>query len=152
MNQDRATEDGDREREETVWEVGVVQGIRQGPWAFPANNASPLGRNRVSKVLHWGTTCRGVYRCFLKDKEKTNAVLWKSLRTPIRHSTLFTNKMPRLAKLKLKDLANLTNKSTVAKTFIERFPTATVIDMGFDQEKDKHTWSIDATGRAWTKP
>ena len=105
LNMDRCTSDGDDDRFNTCWEIGVVQGVRAGPFVFPFDHMNIVGRNCNYTVIHWGTTGKAMKRCWQTDAVQQNPVVQRSLGTPIRLSTVFAKKMPRLCKLELKDWA-----------------------------------------------
>ena len=46
------------ERENSVWEVGVIPNLRNGAWTIPSKN----GLSDHCDLLHWASLCGGVKR------------------------------------------------------------------------------------------
>ena len=147
---DRLGDGPDEEMETSAWELGVLQGLRKGPWLFVDNNHSSsqggVGRDTAYTAMHWGRVLTAAKKNWERPDYGDSAVLVKSLGTPLRDCIVFLGQMPKQCKEKLKDIGNVANTAILATTPLERYGQVPQLEATFERQKLENGWTIASIG------
>ena len=101
--------------EATVWGVGVIQGIREGPWRIPHPDES----QKTYGLLHWASLHEGVKRCIIRDASNENKAIQMTKQVGLKGIKEYHRRTPSWAIKFLVYTGNLANTVVSQRTFLQ---------------------------------
>ena len=141
---DRGDESSILHRQKSVEEVGILGGIRSGPWLIPLQ----LGSRIVYSVLHWATLLEGAERAYTNDPLKSNKALQLSVQEGLGDCKVFHPQCPDDVIRWLVDLGNSVNAESTVTTLLQVFRSTNDIEAGWKRKKQSCGWTTTSVGQS----
>ena len=141
-NQHRGDKGSILQRKVSVESVGIVLNVRKGPWIKDRDPARPQSKLQIE---HWATLLDGAHLAWQEDSAKLNAVLQKSINTPIQGALLFDHRMPSDASKFNVYMGNLLNAVVTIFTIIEVIESSgETVEPAWLRKKRASSWSLQS--------
>ena len=141
---DRGDESTVDEREQSVWRVGVLEGIRRGPWRVQHED---LATPRY-KLLHWASLNEGVRRCSLRDTSCSNRAVQHTLKLGLTDIKTYHRKTPRRARRFLVMLGNRPNAEAQGVTILQAYRIIPEAEAMWQRRKQEMGWTFQSEGQS----
>ena len=126
--------------EESVWNVGVIPGLRRGLWSILIE--------KIHNLLHWASLAAGVRRCWLRDIAKTNRAVQCTLQAGGDDCKVYHTRTPKWARKFLVWLGNCKNSEASSETFLQCYRLIDTIEAAFAKRKALMQWTIASIGKS----
>ena len=141
-NQHRGDKGSIQQRKVSVESVGIMLNVRKGPWIKDKDPSDPQSKLQIE---HWATLLDGAQAAWLEDVQKKNAVLQKSINTPIDGALLFHHRMPSDASKFNVYMGNLLNAIVTIFTIIEVIESAgETVEPSWARKKKANSWTLQS--------
>ena len=129
------------ERQRSVEEIGIVFGLRGGPWLVPHERPGHF------YALHWASLLRGAELAWEKDKLKENVAVQTSLNAGLQDCTIFNKNITSDVCRYLVDLGNIVNHETSSFTILQVFESTKQVEAGWQIKKTEMAWTVSRIGQ-----
>jgi hypothetical protein len=147
-----------RQRQESVERIGVLTGVRSGPWLLPKDDVNiVLATDKDTKkkttvqrywLLHWASLYEGLRKAVEADVRGENRVVQMSLVQGLSGCCLFHQRTPRYIREYIIDIGNEMNSETSATTFMQVLLSHDVVDAAWQRKKTQFGWSVGSESQS----
>ena len=140
-NASRGDKGSIKQKAKSVEDLGLLQGIREGP----------VLRRNTNNNLHWwniswATMMEGVKQAWTDDAHKEKLTVQLAVRTRITRCTILKTVTPDDAVDFYTRYHNITNRINTGITILEVIESTDVCEEAFRKHKEKHQWTIESVG------
>lgn len=130
--------------EESVWKVGVVQGVREGPWRIPHKDES----KQTYGLLHWASLHSGVQRCILRDVGQQNKAVQLAKQQGMKGIKEYHRRTPLWARKFLVYIGNKSNDVVCNRTFLQGLRHVPEGEAAWAKRKVAMGWTFASEGQS----
>ena len=131
------------ERQRSVEEVGIVDGIRGGAWLICNDDLQG-----PYLVIHWASLLEGAERAYKADPNKNNLVVQLTVQKGLKSVRVYHRRTPKDVIIYLKDLANRFNAQATSTTMLEVLRQIPNIESSWQRRKELMCWTVASVGQS----
>jgi len=145
-------------RKGSVERIGVLTGVRSGPWLLPRDEVTVVllsdqstGKRTIVQryyLLHWASLYEGLKAALEDDPQRKNKVVQMSLTQGLSGCRVFHKRTPTYIRSYIIDVANDTNSEQSATTFLQVLLSHDVVEAAWMRKKSQFGWTTASESQA----